>query len=84
MEYDYYEQDDNADNLKMILMLLMSWRRWWCWLCGHDDNEGGDCVVSYHTSNVLSKSNEKDDDIFYDYNISIMVMITDDVKDNYR
>jgi hypothetical protein len=43
----------------MIFMLLMSWRWWWwwwwwCWLCGHGDNEGGDGVVSYHTSNMLS------------------------------
>ena len=61
MEYDEnqidddgYEQDDNADNLKMMVMLLMSWRWWWCWVCGHDDNEGGDGVVSYQTSNILS------------------------------
>ena len=62
MEYDEnqidddgYEQDDNADNLKMMVMLLMSWRwLWWCCVCGHDDNEGGDGVVSYHTSNILS------------------------------
>jgi hypothetical protein len=40
--------------LKTIVMLLMSWRWWWCWLCGHDDNEGGESVVSYHTSNMLS------------------------------
>jgi hypothetical protein len=40
--------------MKMIVMLLMSWRWWWCWLCGHDDNEGGDGVVSYHTYNMLS------------------------------
>jgi hypothetical protein len=54
MEYDDgYEQDVNADNLKMIVMLLMSWR-WWCWLWGHDENEGGDGVVNYHTSNMLS------------------------------
>ena len=60
MEYDEnqidddgYKQDDNADNLKMIVMLLMSWR-WWCCVCGHDDNEDGDGVVSYHTSNILS------------------------------
>ena len=61
MEYDEnqidddgYEQDDNSDNMKMIVMLLMSWRWWWGWLCGHDDNEGGDGVVSYHTYNMLS------------------------------
>ena len=62
MEYDEnqidddgYEQDDNADNLKMMVMLLMSWRWWWwCWVYGYDDNEGGDGVVSYHTSNMLS------------------------------
>ena len=62
MEYDEnqidddgYEQDDNADNVKMVVMLLMSWR-WWWWrcVCGHDDNEDGDGVVSYHTSNILS------------------------------
>ena len=51
---DGYEQDDNADYLKMMFMLLMSWRRWWCWLCWHDDNEGSDGVVSYHTSNILT------------------------------
>ena len=62
MEYDEnqidddgYEQDDDADNLKMMVMLLMLWRWWWCcWVCGHDDNEGGDGVVSYQTSNILS------------------------------
>ena len=60
LEYDENHIDDNgyerddADNLKMIVMLLKSWRWRWCWVCGHDDNEGGDGVVSYHTSNILS------------------------------
>ena len=59
MEYDEDQIDDSnvvddSYNLKMIVMLLMSWRWWWCRLCGHEDNEGGDGVVSYHTSNMLS------------------------------
>ena len=44
------------------------------------DNKGGDGVVTYHTSNMLSQSNEKDDD----YSISMLLMITDDDQDHCR
>ena len=45
-----------------------------------DDKSDGDGVVSYHKSNMLSWSNIS----IYDFSISMMVMITDDDKDDCR
>ena len=89
MEYDEnqidddgYEQDDNADNLKMMVILLMSWR-WWCCVCGHDDNEDYD-GVSVITHPIYYHNQMKRMISVYDYSISMLVMISDDDKDNCR
>jgi len=43
---EYDDDDSYVDNLKMIVMF--------CWCREDDDKSGGDGVVSYHKSNMLS------------------------------
>jgi hypothetical protein len=67
MEYD--EDDSYVDIWRWYLC---------CWCREDDDKSGGDGVVSYHKSNMLSWSNIS----IYDFSISLMVMITDDDDNN--
>ncbi len=67
MEYD--EDDSYVDIWRWYLC---------CWYREDGDKSGGDGVVSYHKSNMLSWSNIS----IYDFSISMMVMISDDDEDN--